>query len=433
MSNEIEISYKFEPLFELLNDSQYPEVDTIILTGGRASSKSFNVAVLCLIGVVEQYWKVLYSRFTNTSIKDSIKEEVSDKIDILGYQGKVTDNEYRIETSNGKGFISFKGIKTGSKGQTANLKSLSGFNCFVVDEAEEIPSFETFKKVFYSIRSVEKRNISILILNPTTKEHWIYQEFFEKKEIEDGFCGIVDNIMYIHSSYLDVNPKFIPDNIIRDYERLKLENEQEYNNVVLGGWKTDIEGVLLPMSELRFANIDSIPEEDIVFKFAVGDPADKGGDSFSIPFIYVAMKEGVLACFVKDVIHSKDGIEVTVERAVMKSRLNFIEETFLEVNGVGVAAYYLLKKDISNHSKVKPFTSTAPKETRILSNFEFVKKYFVFDENYKSNPEYHSFIKDLTGYVKDGEKENKNKKDAIDSLCSASAILKVKYKSVLYG
>lgn len=431
MSNEIEISYKFEPLFDLLDDKSHKEVDTIILTGGRASSKSFNVAILTLLGIVEHHWKVLYSRFTNTSIKDSIKEEVSDKIEVLSYQSKVVDNEYRIETTDGKGFISFKGIKTGSKGQTANLKSLSGFNCFVVDEAEEIPSFETFKKVFYSIRSVEKRNISILILNPTTKEHWIYQEFFEKKQIEDGFCGVVDNIMYIHSSYLDVNPKFIPENIKRDYDRLKLENETEYNNVVLGGWKTDIEGVLLPMSEINFADLSKIPEENIVFKFAVGDPADKGGDCFSVPIMHVAIIDNQLSCFVKDVIHSKDGIEVTNERIIMKSRLNHIEEIFLEVNGVGTASYLLLKKDLSNHAKVKPFTVSIPKETRILSHFEFVKKYFIFDENYKSNPEYYEFIKHVTGYVKDGE--NKNKKDGIDSLCSAASIIKIKYKNILYG
>lgn len=431
MNNDIEISYKFEPLFELLNDNSSPEVDTVVLTGGRGSSKSFNVSVLSLIGVVEYAWKILYSRFTNVSIKDSIKEEVSGKIETLNYENRLIDNEYRIESKERQGFISFKGIKTGSKGQTANLKSLSGFNCFIVDEAEEIPSLEVFKKVFYSIRSVDRRNISILILNPTTKEHWIYQEFFEKKEIPDGFCGIIDNILYIHSSYLDVNPKFIPENIKKDYERLKLDNEEEYNNVVLGGWKTDIEGVLLPMSSLRFENIDNIPEENIVFKFACGDPADKGGDYYGIPMMHVCIIDGQLGVFVKDVIHSKEGIEVVTERYIMKSRLLHIEETFLEANGVGLGAYLLLKKDVSNHSLVKPFTSTIQKEVRILSHYEFVKKYFIFDENYKNNPEYYSFIKHVTSYEKEGE--NKNKKDAIDSLCSAANILKIKYKQFLYA
>lgn len=193
----------------------------------------------------------------------------------------------------------------------------------------------------------------------------------------------------------------------------------------------NVKGLLLPVSEINFADLSKIPEENVVFKFAVGDPADKGGDCFSVPIMHVAVIDSQLSIFVKDVIHSKDGIEVTNERIIMKSRENHIEEIFLEVNGVGTASYMLLKKDLSNHAKVKPFTVSIPKETRILSHFEFVKKYFVFDENYKSNPEYYEFIKHVTGYVKDGE--NKNKKDGIDSLCSSAAILKIKFKNILYG
>ena len=68
MNNDIQISYKFEPLFELLNDNCNIGVDTIILTGGRGSSKSFNVSLLSLVGVVDFNWKILYSRFTNVSI-----------------------------------------------------------------------------------------------------------------------------------------------------------------------------------------------------------------------------------------------------------------------------------------------------------------------------------------------------------------------------
>lgn len=190
-------------------------------------------------------------------------------------------------------------------------------------------------------------------------------------------------------------------------------------------------GKLLPLESLRFADVNAIQEEDILFKFSCGDPADAGGDYFSFPMMHVAMVNNQLACFVKDVIHTKDGIEVTTERYVNKSREYFIEESFIEANGVGLAAFLLLKKDIANHSKVKPFTSTIQKEVRILSNYEFVKKYFVFDSNYKSKPEYKLFIEHLTKYEKEGD--NKNKKDAIDCLCSAASILKIKYKQILYG
>lgn len=190
-------------------------------------------------------------------------------------------------------------------------------------------------------------------------------------------------------------------------------------------------GKLLPLESLRFEDLDNIPEESVIFKFACGDPADKGGDHYSFPMMHVVMIDGQIGCFVKDVVHSKEGIEVITDRFVMKSRLLHIEESFLEANGVGLAAYLLLKKDVSNHSVVKPFTSTIPKEVRILSNYEFVKKYFIFDINYKSNPEYKLFIDHVVKYEREGE--NKNKKDALDSLCSAASIIKIKYKQFLYA
>lgn len=425
----IDFSYKFQPLFELLDDNLHPEVDTVIITGGRGSEKSFAVSTFSAIGLVEYNCNTLYTRFTNLSITDSVKPEVDDKIDLLHYNDKVVNTQTHIYTP--KGRIAFKGIKTGSKQQTANLKSLTGFDKFIVDEAEEIPDYETFKKVYYSIRSKDKRNLSILILNPTTSAHWIYEEFFVKKGIEGGYNGIIDNVMYIHVSYLDANPTHLAPNIRRDYERMKEDNPTEYENIVLGGWITEPEGVLLPISKLKFEDLDMIQEQDIVYKFAVGDPADKGGDHFSIPFMHVVVQDHQLNCFVKDVIHTKDGIEITNERAIDKSRLNYMEDIYLEANGVGSAAYYLLKRDLANHASVKPFNVRIPKETRILSNYEFVMKYMVFDKNYKDNPEYHLFIKHITGYEKEGD--NKHKMDALDSLCSAAAILKIKYKKLLYS
>lgn len=429
MNNELEICYKFQPLFELLDPNNYPEVDTVIMTGGRYSLKSHTTSIFSMVALVEYDWNILYTRFTNVSITDSIKPEVSDKIELLGYEGRVNDTNTHIETS--KARISFKGIKTGSSQQTANLKSLTGFNVFVVDESEEIPDFATFKKVFYSIRSTTKRNISILILNPTVASHWIFQEFYEARGVEGGWNGVKDNVMYIHTSYLDGDIERMPQNIRRDYERLLEDNPTEYDNIVNGGWITEPEGVLCPLSQLKFEDMDNIPEENIIFKFACGDPADKGGDHYSIPFMHVVGYENSIAVYVKDVIHSKDGIEAITERAVDKQRENFIEDVFLEVNGVGTGAYLLLKKNMLNHSRIAPFSSTIAKEVRILSHYEFVKKYFIFDKNYKNNPEYTLFITHLTQYSREGD--NKHKLDAIDVLCTAASVLKVKYKKLLYG
>jgi PBSX family phage terminase large subunit len=430
MANEIQIAKKFKPLFQLLNDNVHPEVDTIILTGGRGSSKSFNVSVLSLVGIQEYNWRILYTRFTNTSITDSIKTEVSEKIPLLNYENKLIDNSYSIESKNG-GSISFKGIKTSSKGQTANLKSLSGFNCFIVDEAEEIPSYETFKKVFYSIRSVDKRNLSILILNPSTKSHWIYKELFEKKDIPNGFCGVVDNVMYIHSSYLDVNPEYIPENIRRDYERLKEDNPEEYENIVLGGWKTDVEGALLPISSLMFAPIPDI-DKDTVANIAISDPADLGKDKLSTIFLRIVYTEKKLRAYVIDVVHNSGiGIEANAPIIMDKIKEHKIERIFIESNGNGVALIYQLNNLNDTECRVQPYHEKMNKDAKINAFSPFVKTHFIFNEKYKENPQYKLYMEDLSAYST--EEDNKHRKDAIDVASSGAKAIKVNYSDLLFG
>jgi hypothetical protein len=214
-----------------------------------------------------------------------------------------------------------------------------------------------------------------------------------------------------------------------DYERMKIENPKEYENIVLGGWIEEPEGVLLPKSQLKFADLSSF--KDVHFRFAVGDPADKGGDKFSMPFIDVVVNNNEIAFVVRNVIHSTAGIEANTERVLMKMQEYGTEQIFYESNGVGLAAILLLKHQLSEHQKMSAFPATENKEVRIHSHYEFVKKYFIFDKDYALNPEYLSFINDLTLYS--SESDNKNKKDAIDVCCSAVALMKVKYRTLFFG
>ena len=423
--SEIEISGKFKPLFRLLNKDFNPEIDTVIMTGGRYSLKSSTVSIFSLLAMVQYKWNVLYTRYTNMSITDSVKPEVSDKIEALGYNDIITDTQNHIECNGNR--IAFKGIKTGSSVQTANLKSLSGFNCFIVDEAEEIPDYETFKKVFYSIRSETKRNLTILILNPTTKDHWIFREFFEKKGLEGGENTTVENVMYIHTSYLDADHKRMPKNILADYKRLQVESPVQYDNIVLGGWIQEPEGVLIPRSKMKFEKFTDLKP---IYSFAVGDPADTGGDKFSMPFIHVHEIDGRIVFHVKDVIHSTSGIEANTERVLDKMHEWQCEDLFYESNGVGLAAVLLIKNRLRAGQKIHAFNSTINKDVRIFSHFEFVQKFFVFDADFEAKSEYKAFISDVANYQKDGD--NKNRKDAIDVLCSAANILKIKFKNLLY-
>ena len=429
---QIPIHRKYKGLFQLFNPEYHPEVDTVIVTGGRSSGKSYSVAIHSVVALTSYKWSVLYTRYTNMSIEDSVKPEVSDKVELLGYQSMVKDTQTHIECGNDR--IAFKGIKTGSGVQTASLKSLQGFNCFVVDEAEELPDYKTFKKVFYSIRSSVKRNLTILILNPTSKQHWIYEEFFEKRGIEGGFNGVHENVMYIHTSYLDVDPKFIPDNIRKDYERLKQSNPDEYENIVMGGWVENPEGILLPRTALQFDDLSKLDPSTCLYRFAVGDPADQGGDKFSTVFIHLSDSGAGVKCYVRKVLHNTYGIMQNTPRIVQNCSDLMIDEVFIESNGVGTAAVVDLKHTLrqGGGTKLTPFPSTEQKEVRILSNFEFIRDYFVFDINYKDDPEYRAFIADLTGYVAGDDRQNKHKKDAIDVLSTAAQIVKIKFSKNIY-
>ena len=214
-----------------------------IISGGRASGKSYSVAAYLLALTLEKGNVILFSRYTMSSVKISVFPEFIDKIEELNLQEyyEVTNNEIiNIETGSK---IIFKGIKTGSNLQTANLKSIANLNIVVIDEAEEIPDEATFDKIDLSARRNDKDNKIILIFNPTTKAHWLYERFFEAAGVTPGDCVTTDDTNYIHSSYLD-NLKYLSDSILKQFEKIRDTNPDKYNHILMGAFLDTAEGVI---------------------------------------------------------------------------------------------------------------------------------------------------------------------------------------------
>ena len=141
--------------------------------------------------------RVLFTRYTMTSARLSIIPEFLEKINLLGYDNIFSVNKAEVVNLGNQSDILFRGIKTSAGNQTGNLKSLTNVSNWVLDEAEELVDENIFDTIDLSIREKEIQNRVILILNPVTKEHWIYRRFFEDKGVQAGFNGVRDNTQYI--------------------------------------------------------------------------------------------------------------------------------------------------------------------------------------------------------------------------------------------
>ena len=168
----IKLNDKYAPLFK--DDSRF-----FIVTGGRGSAKSFAVTTFAALLSREQGHRILYTRQTMSSAHLSIIPEFQEKIELLGMSNDYSINKTEIKNTVSNSEILFRGLKASSGDQTANLKSLQGITTWVLDESEELTDEAKFDTIQRSIRSNKKQNRIILILNPATKEHWIYKRFFE--------------------------------------------------------------------------------------------------------------------------------------------------------------------------------------------------------------------------------------------------------------
>lgn len=242
----IVLNDKYKPIFE--NDTRF-----FIITGGRGSAKSFGVGTFATLLSFELGHKILFTRQTMTSAHLSIIPEFQEKLSLMNIEELFNITRHEIENKSSGSEIVFKGLKTSSGDQTASLKSLQGVSTWILDEAEELTDEVTFDKINLSIRQKGVQNRVILILNPTTKEHWIYKRFFEEEGVEAGFNGVKGNTTYIHTTYLD-NKEHLDESFLDEVERIKKNNPNKYKHQILGGWMDKADGVVFDNWEFGVFN-----------------------------------------------------------------------------------------------------------------------------------------------------------------------------------
>ena len=269
---QITFSEIYQPLFDLLEArknkdkseyyNQLSKVDTVLISGGRDSGKSFALSCFNPIAAKDYNHRILYTRQTMSSTDNSITEALENRLEMLGYSQyfEVASKIYSVKDSVGK--ISITGQKTSVGTQTAKLKSLEDFSIFETDEGEELESYDNWKKVKRSMRAKDVQTLSIIVFNPPTVDHWLYSQFYE--DVPSGYNGVKDNVLYIHSTYLDNGKENMTESNWNEYESLRKDyelylstkdkhllpkkveiNYKEYKYKILGGFRLKAEGVVI--------------------------------------------------------------------------------------------------------------------------------------------------------------------------------------------
>lgn len=229
---ELTISKKYQDLVNrMLNNTG---VRYIILSGGRGSGKTFIAYKSLVMRAAKMNNEVgIIAKYTLKGMQKS----VNDIINEFSYLPNVSMTKTEIKYKQNLYYLD--GLKTNSP---SKLKSISNLSLVIVDEAQDINKYDEFSIVDKSIRGGIDR-LSMLIFNPTTKYHWIYEHFCQAPNYEtvtfDGKEYYIpkssnSNVLHIHTTFLDLPDCKGKDDIYKDALILKQMNEKMFIYEYLG-------------------------------------------------------------------------------------------------------------------------------------------------------------------------------------------------------
>ena len=250
-----------------------------ILLGGRASGRSYTASQFILSNLIApDYFRCAMMRFVKGDIKNSINQEIQDRIDEAGISDSIEQSTLYFKY--GKNSVEGIGFRKSSSDQKSKLKSLAGFNCIIIEEADEV-SEEDFLMLDDSIRKANTDIKIILLLNPPHKNHWIIRKWFNLIDSGvDGFFKVElkklaqKNTDYIFGTYLE-NIDNLNQTTIDNYENYKNTNRDHYYNMIKGFVSEGARGRIFknwkPMTTKEFDDLPYKKEYGLDFGYS-NDP-----------------------------------------------------------------------------------------------------------------------------------------------------------------
>jgi phage terminase large subunit-like protein len=242
----VKINDKHQPLYTSKKRYVYEK-------GGRGSGKSFAVTDYCIRISYDKGRVILFLRYTMVSAGISIVPEFESAMDRLGASDhfEIRGSEIINKLSGSK--IIFKGVKTSSLNQTANLKSIQGLTDVIYDEFEEHPDQDSFDKLDESIRDINKDNRLVLVSNALHKESWQSKQFWHSSGL------YYPQTEHIQTNYFD-NLDNVSDSWLDKVNRVKETNIHKYDRDFLGLDYQDVDGALWKYDLIELNRVDVAPE-----------------------------------------------------------------------------------------------------------------------------------------------------------------------------
>lgn len=405
------MAIELNPVYERLytTDKRY-----IFLTGGRGSQKSFTLSTFLCQLTYEEFQQILFTRYTMTSAEISIIPEFKEKTELLEVSDAFYSTSKEITNIYTGNRILFRGIKTSSGVQTANLKSINGISCWVVDEGEEFVDEDAFDTIDLSIRTTKAKNRVIIAMNPPSKDHFMYKRWFENNhriEIIDGapieICTHPD-VEHIHTTYLD-NLQYLDATFLNRIAQMKQTSLRTYNHKALGQWLDIAEGSLFQhLKTWKPSSTDAFTGS-----IAYIDVADEGTD-------YTCMMIGRTIgnlLYIVDIVFTDQNTDVSIPLCAQALKKHNVKYCRVESNSMGgMFKKNLEKQMIGNACVILSASSTTHKHTRILNDSVDICEYFRFIDEIDRSPMYHNAVGQMRSYTKDGKAKHDDSPDAASGL-----------------
>lgn len=180
------------------------------------------------------------------------------------------------------------------------------------------------------------------------------------------------------------------------------------------GLPIEREGTVFSAEDMNYFNGELPPDDMLVRKFMVVDPAFGGGDYTSAPVVY-QYSDGSI--YVVDVVYDNGDKTVTQKLLIDAIITHGVTAVRFECNKMTMSYKEEVERALEKRGvKINLLTKTAPnnqaKETRIFDKAPFIRQFFFLDENKRSKA-YTSFMVNVYSFRVTGHNKHD---DAPDSL-----------------